>query len=74
MKAKTCRTLKPYNRRKQGRCMGRYVVKPRQHRTNRMIRRKWGYARTFGWRVKENRDYNVRRRMFKLYAYVLSAY
>ena len=70
MKAKPSRTLKPYNRRKKGRCMGSYIIKPRQHMTDRMIRRKWGYARIFGWRIKENRDCTVKRKMFKLYAYV----
>jgi len=74
MKAQTYRTLKPYNRRKRGRCMGRYIIKPRQHMTDRMIRRKWGSKRSLRRRIKQRRDYNVRGKMFKLYAYVTSGY
>lgn len=72
MKAQTRRTLKPYNSRQHGRCMGRYIIQPRKHMTDMMIRRKWGHARSFGWRIKERRDYNVRRKRFKLYGYVTS--
>jgi len=74
LKAQTYRTLKPYNRRKHGRCMGRYIIKPRQHMTIRMIKRKHRPNCFFGWRTKQRRDYNVRNKMFKLYAYVTSAY
>jgi hypothetical protein len=74
MKAQTYRTIKPYNRRKHGRCMGRYIIKPRKHMTDRMIRRKWGSKRSLRRRIKERRDYRVRGEMFKLYAYVTSGY
>jgi hypothetical protein len=73
MKAKPSRTLKPYNRRKKGRCMGTYIIKPRKHMTYRMIKRKHRPNRFFGWRIKQRRDYNVRNKMFKLYAYVTPA-
>ena len=73
MLAQTHRNTMPYHKRKHGRCLGTYIIKPRTHLTRRMIKRKHRPNCFFGWRLKQRRDYHTRNKMFKQYAYVTPA-
>ncbi len=72
MKAKVKRELRPYSKRRHGKCLGKYIIKSREHKTDRMIRRRWGHCRFYGWRLRQENDYRIRKNMFRLYGFVTS--